>query len=74
MKKNRLHHKLSYFTSSFGVVFGVVLIWRGLWYILDYFVLKVFGGDQFWTSVVAIFIGFLLLYLPDRDLKELRKL
>lgn len=55
-------------------MFGVVLIWRGLWYTLDYFVLQVFGGDQFWTSAIAVALGFLLLYLPDKDLKELRKL
>jgi len=55
-------------------VIGVVLIWRGIWYILDFVVLKVFGGDQVITSIAAILIGFLVLYLPDKDLKELRKL
>ncbi|HLC48940.1 MAG TPA: hypothetical protein VJI96_00965 [Candidatus Andersenbacteria bacterium] len=74
MKKRRLHHRISYFTSSFSIVIGVVLIWRGIWYILDFVVLKVFGGDQVITSIAAILIGFLVLYLPDKDLKELRKL
>ena len=74
MKKRRIHHRLSYFTSSFGVVFGLVLIWRGVWYIIDYFVLKFFGEEQLLTALMAIIIGFLVLYLPDKDLKELRKL
>lgn len=74
MKKRRVHHRLSYFTSSFGVVFGLVMIWRGVWYIIDYLVLRFFGEEQLITAFAAIIIGFLVLYLPDRDLKELRKL
>jgi hypothetical protein len=35
---------------------------------------KFFGGEMFWTGIVGILLGILLLYLPDRDLKEIEKL
>ncbi len=70
----RVHHRVRYFASSFAVVFGVVLIWRGMWYTLDW-VDSVFFGGTHWISVAGgIILGFLILYLPDRDLSELRKL
>jgi hypothetical protein len=33
-----------------------------------------FGGEMFWTSLVGVIIGLLLLYIPDHDLKEIEKL
>ncbi|HPA25300.1 MAG TPA: hypothetical protein PLK76_00875 [bacterium] len=33
-----------------------------------------FGGSYFWTALVGIIIGLLILYFPDRDLKEIGKL
>ncbi len=74
MKKRPLHHRLSYFTSSFATVFGLVLIWRGIWYVFDSVDRNFFGGDHLMTALIGIFVGFLVLYLPDKDLKELRKL
>lgn len=74
MGKRRLHHRLSYFASSFGVVLGLVLIWRGIWYVLDSIDRNLFGGDHLVTAFIGIVLGFLVLYLPDKDLKELRKL
>lgn len=73
MPRRRRHH-LSYFTSSFAVVLGLVLIWRGIWHLLDEIDAAFFGGNHFFTAVVGIVVGFLILYLPDKDLTELRKL
>ncbi len=67
-------NRLQYFASSFGVVLGLVLIWRGIWYVLDGLDLRFFGGDHFWTAIGGIVLGFLVLYLPDKDLKEIQKL
>lgn len=67
-------HRLSYFTSSFAVVLGLVLIWRGAWYILDFIDEALFGGNRVFTVVGGLVVGFLILYLPDKNLKELRKL
>ena len=70
----RLHHRVSYFASSFALVVGLVLIWRGVWYVLDGIDLMLLGGSHVITAIGGIIVGFLILYLPDRDLKELRKL
>ncbi len=65
---------IGYFSKNILVVVGVVLIWRGIWYILDFFDEWLFGGSHFWTAFFGIIGGLLLLYLPDKDLKELEKL
>jgi hypothetical protein len=70
----RKHHRISYFTSSFAVVLGLVLIWRGIWYVLDFVDQRFFGGGHEVSAAAGIILGFLILYLPDRDLTELRKL
>lgn len=70
-KKSR---PLSYFTSSFAVVIGLVLIWRGIWYVLDGIDRALFGGDHIFTAIGGIIAGLLILYLPDKNLEELRKL
>lgn len=70
------HHRrgIRYFTSSFTIVLGVVLVWRGIWYALEW-IDKTFLGGTHWVSVVGgVVLGFLILYIPDRDLSELRKL
>ena len=74
MAHRRKSHRIGYFASSFAVVLGIVLIWRGIWYILEWIDMQIFGGAH-WISVVAgIILGFIILYLPDKDLSELRKL
>lgn len=67
-------HSIRYFISSFGVVLGVVLVWRGVWYALDWIDKVYFGGTHLVTVIGSVVLGFLILYLPDRDLSELRKL
>lgn len=67
-------HTISYFVRSISVVIGVVLVWRGIWYVLDAFDRAVFEGTHAWTAVGGIIVGILILYLPDKDLKELEKL
>jgi hypothetical protein len=70
----RPHHRIGYFTSSFVLVFALVLIWRGVWYVLDGIDKLYFGGSHAFSAAGGIILGFLILYLPDRDLKEIRKL
>lgn len=74
MQKRRYHHRLSYFASSFAVVLGLVLIWRGIWYVLDAVDRTLFSGNHFITAFAGIILGLLILYLPDKNLDELRKL
>ena len=65
---------LAYLAKNMLVVIGLVLIWRGIWYILDYFDLIFFSNDHFFSAVGGIALGLLILYLPDHDLKEIEKL
>ena len=63
-----------YFRDNLAVVLGLVIIWRGMWYILDGIDLYIFNGNHVLTAVPWLIVGLLLLYLPDHDLKELGKL
>jgi uncharacterized membrane protein HdeD (DUF308 family) len=71
---NKSHKDFKYFVKTLSIVVGLVLIWRGIWHVLDYFELKYFGGELLWTGLAGIVVGVLLLYVPDRDLKEIEKL
>lgn len=71
---DKKHKDFKYFVKTLSIVVGLVLIWRGLWHILDYIELTYFGGELFWTGLVGVAAGVLLLYIPDRDLKEIEKL
>lgn len=71
LKKRNL---LLYFGRNITVVLGVVLIWRGVWHLLDGVDLWVFGGNSLWTAIGGIILGLAILYIPDKDLKELEKL
>jgi len=33
-----------------------------------------FGGSHYFSATVGIVIGLLILYIPDKDLKEIEKL
>jgi ABC-type antimicrobial peptide transport system permease subunit len=73
MKKRNIHG-VAYFAKNLGIIVGIVLVWRGVWYILDEIDKVFFNDAHLWTAIVGIVVGFLILYLPDRDLKEIEKL
>ena len=62
------------FILILSIVVGLVLIWRGIWYVLDSMDMALFGGSHIFTALGGIVAGFIILYLPDHDLKELQKL
>lgn len=70
--KNNL--TISYFAKNLATIVGIVLVWRGVWYVLDEVDLLLFGGSPLYTALIGIVVGFLVLYIPDRDLKEIEKL
>lgn len=67
-------HFLSNFFRSLYVVFGLVLVWRGVWVILDHVDYWVFGGDQLGESlmlaVITLIVGVALLYFHDHKIDE----
>lgn len=71
---NTKHKDFKYFVRTLSIVVGLVMIWRGIWHVLDVIEEIYFGGEMFWTGLVGVIIGVLLLYIPDRDLKEIEKL
>jgi presenilin-like A22 family membrane protease len=68
------HKDIKYFIKTLSIVVGLVMIWRGVWYVLDAVDVLLFGEYNYVTGLVGITLGVLLLYLPDRDLKEIEKL
>lgn len=72
--KEKHKPSLLYFSRQTSIVLGLVLMWRGIWYILDGVDLWLFKGSHAWTALGGIFLGILVLYLPDKDLKEIDKL
>ena len=71
MKKRNLE---LYFLKNFAIVVALVLIWRGIWYLTDGIDKLLFGGEHIYSAIGGIIIGLILLYLPDKDLKEIEKL
>lgn len=68
------HKDVRYFIKTLSIVIGLVMIWRGVWYVLDHIDVLLFGQYNHWTGLLGIALGVLLLYWPDRDLKEIEKL
>ncbi len=63
-----------YLAKNISIVIGLVLIWRGIWYVLDGIDKWIFDGGHVYTAVSGIIIGLIILYLPDKDLREIEKL
>lgn len=65
---------LSYLSKNISIAIGLVLVWRGIWYVLDGIDKLLFGDSHLWSALIGIIIGLIILYLPDNDLKEIEKL
>jgi hypothetical protein len=50
------------------------MVWRGVWYVLDEIDLAFFDSNHLFTTIGGIIVGLLILYIPDKDLKEISKL
>lgn len=65
---------LKYFTKGISVAIGIILIWRGVWIMLDLVDVLIFGGSHIVTAIGGIILGILMLYLPEKNLKALERL
>ena len=66
---------MRYLSDNLATVVGLVLVWRGIWYVLDAIDLSFFGqADHVLTALGGIALGLAILYLPDHDLKEIQQL
>ncbi len=68
------HKDFKYFVRTLSIITGLVLVWRGIWHVLDIVDFSLLDGNRSITAVGGILIGLLILYLPDHDLKEIEKL
>ncbi|MEX0910465.1 MAG: hypothetical protein WDZ73_01790 [Candidatus Paceibacterota bacterium] len=65
---------VNYFVHNLFIVIGLLLIWRGVWYVLDTIDVIFLAGNHIWSAVGGIILGLFILYIPDKDLKEIEKL
>jgi uncharacterized membrane protein HdeD (DUF308 family) len=72
MLKNKL--SFEYVSKNLLIILGLVLVWRGIWYVLDGLDNWLFDGSHTWSAIIGVVIGLIILYLPDKDLKEIEKL
>lgn len=56
------------------VMIGVVLVWRGMWIILDTIDIWLFGGSHMITGIIGVVLGFTILYYLDDELEGLSRL
>jgi hypothetical protein len=68
------HPVWGYFIKNISIAVGIVLIWRGIWVMLDIVDRILFGGGHIVTAVGGIIIGIVILYLPEKNLKALERL
>ncbi len=62
------------FIKTIITAVGIVLVWRGVWYILDQLDILFWGGSHLWTAIGGVIIGLILLYIPDGNLEEIEGL
>lgn len=74
MQKKKSVSVIPYFIKNINTIVGIVLIWRGIWHVLNAIDIYLFNNNTMWTAVGGIIVGFLMLYLPDHDLKEIEKM
>lgn len=65
---------LKYLTKNLSIAIGIILIWRGVWVVLDLIDSWIFGGSHVITAIGGIIVGILILYLPNHNLKALERL
>lgn len=65
--KISLRPSKKFFTEMLAII-AIVLIWRGLWNLLDMYV---FPENPILSNLISLVLGTLLIYLPNKDLKEL---
>ena len=48
---------------------GIIIVWRGIWGLLDLFI---FPGNQLLSYITSIVIGFILLLIDGNGLDDLK--
>jgi hypothetical protein len=71
----RMHHfGFRYFIKNIWVAIGIVIIWRGIWVLLDLLDQLLFGSNHIVTAIGGIIAGVLILYFSEEGLEALERL
>ena len=65
---------IKYFNKNIVIAVGLILVWRGVWVMLDLIDRWLFGNSHIITAVIGIVVGIILIYLPEKNLKTLERL
>ena len=65
---------IEYFTKNIVVAIGLILVWRGVWIMLDLIDKWLFGSSHIVTATIGIIVGLALIYFPEKNLKTLERL
>ncbi|MCX6714756.1 MAG: hypothetical protein NTX72_03000 [Candidatus Uhrbacteria bacterium] len=57
--------------ESLMVLIAAVLIWRGIWVLLDKFDEHYMHGSHVWSALAGIIVGCAMVFFADRDLEDL---
>ena len=65
MSKQKLHKlTLQYLAKNISIVIGLVLVWRGIWYVLDGLDKWIFGGSH--MDGPRRYYDWLVYFVPTR--------
>jgi uncharacterized membrane protein HdeD (DUF308 family) len=53
---------LSHLAKKLTHVIGIVLVWRGIWTVLDKLDERLFDGSHMWTGIFGTLVGLFMLY------------
>jgi len=67
-------HQINHLTENIPIAIGIILIWRGVWVLLDLLDKWLFGNDHAVTAIVGILLGVLVMYLSDPNLESLERI
>lgn len=56
--------------NAIVVVFAIIMLWRGVWGLLDVYL---FPGSPTFSYLLSIALGALVLHLDDFSLKDLKR-
>lgn len=69
-----MRHWMYYVSKNLTIAIGLVLVWRGVWVLLDLLDARIFGSNHIATAIIGIIIGLACIYLPERSFKNLERL
>jgi hypothetical protein len=67
-RRKKQHSKFRHIAESLLVGTGLILLWRGIWGILDIYL---FPNERILSYAISIGLGLLVLLIDDLELNEL---